>query len=264
VTKLWDNCTTVDICTTGAGNISSFWVEFDFGQSYTLTSARLFGDNDGNWVSSSWSLQYKQNATDPWTSAFTNTNALANDWFIQPLSVSARYARVTVNGNTATPATQARELQLYGTQAASPTPTPSPIACSQYTPTSTIPTGFGSPHDVTSSPSTNLMNVTCDVSSARIDLGKGDPLQYIYNQGYLFKTGGTQWTPLSYTSSESLIAGAWYPKTATTNISLTSTELANPSYNLAYICSWVGSAWKCGCRDSACTQSYWMIQSFKR
>jgi hypothetical protein len=85
------------------------------------------------------------------------------------------------------------------------------------------------------------MNATCDVSSARIDLGKGDPLQYIYNQGYLFKTGGSAWTPVSYTSIESLIANAWYPKTANTTISLTSTELPNASYSLAYICSWVGS-----------------------
>jgi parallel beta-helix repeat protein len=145
-----------------------------------------------------------------------------------------------------------------------PTPTPGPIACSQYTPSSTIPTGYASPFDVVTSPSTNLMNVTCDVSSAKINLGKGDPLQYIYNQGYLFKTGGTAWSPVPYTSTEQLIANAWYPKSATTNISLTSTELANPSYALAYICSWIGSGWKCGCRDSACTQSYWQIQSFKR
>jgi hypothetical protein len=108
------------------------------------------------------------------------------------------------------------------------------------------------------------MNVTCDVTSARVDLGKGDPLQYIYNQGYLFKTGGTNWAPISYTSSESLIANAWYPKTANTTISLTSTELSQPSYALAYLCTWNGSGWKCGCRDSACTQSYWQIQSFKR
>jgi hypothetical protein len=47
-----------------------------------------------------------------------------------------------------------------------------------------------------------------------------------------------------------------YPKTANTTIAMTSTELANPSYNLAYICSWVGNAWKCGCRDSACAQRY--------
>jgi len=103
------------------------------------------------------------------------------------------------------------------------------------------------------------MNVTClNLTDARIDLGKGDPLQYIYNQGYLFKTGGSAWTPISYTSTEQLIANAWYPKNATTNISMTSTELTNPSYNLAYICSWVGSAWKCGCRDATCSQSYWI------
>jgi hypothetical protein len=86
------------------------------------------------------------------------------------------------------------------------------------------------------------MNVTCDVASARLDLSKGDPLQYIYNQRYLFKTDGTNWTPFSYTSTESLIAGAWYPKSATTNISLTPTELANLSYALAYLCTWTGSA----------------------
>jgi hypothetical protein len=61
-----------------------------------------------------------------------------------------------------------------------------------------------------------------------------------------------------------LIANAWYPKTATATISLTSTELSQPSYALAYLCTWTGSQWKCGCRDSACTQSYWQIQQFKR
>jgi hypothetical protein len=73
-------------------------------------------------------------------------------------------------------------------------------------------------------------------------------MQYIYNTGYLFKTGGTNWTPFSYTSTESLVAGAWYPKSATATLSLTSTELANPSYVLSYMCSWVGSGWG-GTRD---------------
>jgi hypothetical protein len=81
------------------------------------------------------------------------------------------------------------------------------------------------------------MNVTCDTSSARIDLGKGDPFQYIYNTGYLFKTGGTSWAPINYTSTESVIAGAWYPKTANTTVSMTSTELANTSYVLGYLCT---------------------------
>jgi hypothetical protein len=87
---------------------------------------------------------------------------------------------------------------------------------------------------------------------------------YIYNQGYLFKTGGTNWTSIPYTSTETLVANAWYPKTATTNLSLTSTELAQPSYVLGYVCTWQTSQWKCGCRDNACAQSYWQIQSFKR
>jgi hypothetical protein len=97
-----------------------------------------------------------------------------------------------------------------------------------------------------------------------IDLGKGSSNQYIYNTSYLFKTGGTNWTPISYTNTESLIANAWYPKTANATIAMTPTELQNPSYVLGYLCTSAGSAWKCGCRDSACAQSYWHIQSFKR
>ena len=68
----------------------------------------------------------------------------------------------------------------------SPSPTPSPgfSVCNQYTPSSTIPAGYGSPYDVLTSPSTLLISATYDVASARIDLGKGDPLQYVYNTSY--------------------------------------------------------------------------------
>jgi hypothetical protein len=175
-------------------------------------------------------------------------------------SVQARYVKLValseINGSILT---SAAEINIYGAPS-----TGGPISCSLYTPTTPIPAGYASPYDVVSSPSTNLMQVSCTTTSATITLGKADPLQYIYNQGYLFKTGGTNWTPVPYTSTESLIAGAWYPKSANTTISLTSTELSQPSYALAYLCSWTGSAWKCGCRDSACTQSYWQMQSFKR
>jgi hypothetical protein len=136
------------------------------------------------------------------------------------------------------------------------TQTSGPNACSQYTPSSTLPTGYASPYDVLTSPSTLRISATCDVASARIDLGKQDPLQYIYNQGYLYKTGGTNWSPVTYTSTEQLISSAWYPKNANTAISLTSREPSQPSYVLAYLCAWTGAQWKCGCRDSACTQSY--------
>ena len=89
------------------------------------------------------------------------------------------------------------------------------------------------------------------------------PLQYIYNTGYYSRQGMSTWTQMPYTSAESLIAGAWYPKTATAT--LTGLDLTNTThYALGYLCTWTGSQWKCGCRDSACTQSYWQIQSFRR
>jgi hypothetical protein len=135
--------------------------------------------------------------------------------------------------------------------------------CSVYTPSSSIPAGFGSPYDVAFSSSTNLIRVSCGTSSVRVDLGSGtnNPDQYIYHTGYLYKTGLTDWAPISYTSTETLISRACYPKSANTTIQMTSTELANPSYVLGHVCTWTGSAWKCGCRDAACTQSYWQVQS---
>jgi hypothetical protein len=85
----------------------------------------------------------------------------------------------------------------------------------------------------------------------------------VYKTGYHYHTGMSTWSPLTLTSTESLIASSWYPKTAQTT--LTGLDLTTTThYVLGYVCSWNGSAWKCGCLDSACTQSYWMIQSFKR
>jgi hypothetical protein len=73
-----------------------------------------------------------------------------------------------------------------------------------------------------------------------------------------------EWTPVTLNSTEPLISSNWYPKTATTNLSLDSTQQTQDTYALGYTRSWNGSMWKCGCRDSACTQSYWQIQNFRR
>jgi hypothetical protein len=69
---------------------------------------------------------------------------------------------------------------------------------------------------------------------------------------------------MPYTSAETLIANVWYPKTANATMTLDATQQSQDTYFLGYICSWTGTQWKCGCRDSACTQSYWQIQSFRR
>jgi hypothetical protein len=136
-------------------------------------------------------------------------------------------------------------------------------ACHLYTPTSQIPSGFGAPWDVFSA-NELLIKATCqNATDTTLDFGKNDPLQYIYNTGYHYHAGLSGWMPMTLTSTESLIANAWYPKAATA--SLSGLDLQNTThYALGYLCTWQSSQWKCGCRDSACTQSYWMIQQFRR
>jgi len=114
IAHLWDGCTdATPACSTGNTGISSFWVEFDFGQQYSLTSARLFGDADGSWTSTSWNLHYRNSLAETWQSVFSSVNAFLTGWSPQSLTVAARYVRIEVTGNTV--ATQARELEIYGT-----------------------------------------------------------------------------------------------------------------------------------------------------
>ena len=114
VEHLWDGCLEViPACTSGAGDISSFWVEFDLGEVHDLNSIRLFGDTAGMWVSKTWQLQHKESQDDPWITAFSGEDAFFSDWIEKDLDIQARFVRVEVNSNTG--ATQARELELYGT-----------------------------------------------------------------------------------------------------------------------------------------------------
>jgi hypothetical protein len=109
-----------------------------------------------------------------------------------------------------------------------------------------------------------LIKATCqNLTDATMDYGRGSALQYIYKTGYHYHAGLSGCMPMALTSAETLIANAWYPKTATAF--LTGLDLTNTThYALGYICTWNGSSWKCGCRDAACTQRYWQIQQFKR
>ncbi len=118
VEHLWDGClTNDDACSSGTGTNDKTWIEFDFGNNYDLITARLFGDTVGNWYSRNWSLYYKTNSGDAWTTAFSEADAFVDDWVTQSLSIKARYARVEINGNPSYPAVQANELEIYGTAA---------------------------------------------------------------------------------------------------------------------------------------------------
>ncbi|TSD01566.1 MAG: parallel beta-helix repeat-containing protein [Parcubacteria group bacterium Greene0714_4] len=149
--KLWDGCTVgTPECTANAPDTASFFVEFDFGAIYDLQSARIFGDADGTGISESWTLEYKKESSHTWANAFSAKEALGNGWFEEALTnVAARYIRVTVSSNrVSASATQAREIEVYGTLAiastpvsASSTPTVSPSTPAVAPPTSIISTG---------------------------------------------------------------------------------------------------------------------------
>ncbi len=55
-----------------------------------------------------------------------NINAFFNGWSSQNLAITARYVRVEVFGNPTIPATQARELEIYGTPSSGDTQPPAP------------------------------------------------------------------------------------------------------------------------------------------
>ena len=115
VEHLWDGCLeNTPECSSGLGDGFLFWVEFDFGDVYDLNLTRLFGDTGGNWISRNWSFYYKLDSGDSWSTAFEEKDAFMDDWSSQSLDVNARYVRVEVFGNPSYPATQARELEIYG------------------------------------------------------------------------------------------------------------------------------------------------------
>jgi hypothetical protein len=125
VEHLWDGSTSnAPEYSTGAGDIASFYVEFDLGELYNLTEARLFGDAGGNWVSETWDLEYKEESGDSYSTAFSGQACLGNQWYIETFDVTGRYVKVTVHGDATYPATQACELQLYGAAGAGDTGAP--------------------------------------------------------------------------------------------------------------------------------------------
>jgi hypothetical protein len=134
--------------------------------------------------------------------------------------------------------------------------------CHRYTSASQIPQGFGVPWDV-ANPSSMLLKAQCNAGAAVLDLGDNNPLTYVYKQAYLARPGSSTWEPVTLLGS-GMISNSWFPRSATAIMTMSDAELAQTSHYVGYICKYNGSAWKCGCRDSACAQSYWQIQQFKR
>jgi hypothetical protein len=142
-------------------------------------------------------------------------------------------------------------------------PTPTPITfCHLYDSATGVPTsGFGAAWNVLSSAKEVLLKAVCNTSSADFAVGNGASTQYIYNKGYYWT--GTQWSQFTLDCS-SFVYSSWCIGDASHTHSISSTQLANTNYYVAYVCSWTASTWKCGCADTSCTTGDWQLQAFKK
>ena len=133
-------------------------------------------------------------------------------------------------------------------------------ACTTYTSGSSIPQGFGVPWDV-ANPSSLLLKAECTPPTVVLKVGDGSQLTYIYHTAHIAPSSAPNWMEVPLFGTP-LISNAWFPANAQGTAQIP--DITQPTYYVAYTCHWTGSKWMCGCRDSACTQSYWQIQRIQR
>lgn len=148
----------------------------------------------------------------------------------------------------------------------SPTPTPTPTPqpqttnCSKVDQAYTLPASFGSPYGFFTNPVARILEAFCTAGNTTVTASITKPpsiqYHYTYHQGHQWNATTAQWEAFTFSCSEPLLGNAWCPANAS--------KILNPSHAffIAYTCSWINNAWKCGCRDSACTTPYWQLQRF--
>lgn len=154
VDRLFDGCSKeTETCTAGGNSGPMMEVEFDFKKLHSIGSVKLFGDNIGNWVSESFDVEYKVQASDAYTVLAKTIPAFRNEWITQSTTgLKARYIRVRVYGNASVKSVQARELEIWGKPVdgvvvtPTPSPSPSPTVAPSPSPSPTVaPTVSPSP-----------------------------------------------------------------------------------------------------------------------
>ncbi|OGZ45978.1 MAG: hypothetical protein A2756_04430 [Candidatus Ryanbacteria bacterium RIFCSPHIGHO2_01_FULL_48_27] len=138
--------------------------------------------------------------------------------------------------------------------------------CHAFTQRTVLPERFGLPYDVFLDSRPMTMQATCTDSVATMTFGVGSSTQYIYHQGWRYDAG--EWVPITLTSRERKIRGAWFPRSAQVTLALGPEGLArNDNYVLAYICTNRGKPgapdWRCGCNDKLCADAHWNLQKIQ-
>ena len=131
-----------------------------------------------------------------------------------------------------------------------------PDTCGRYTNQTPPPRGYGAAYNLFSSAQETLLRVFCRAEDALFVAGRGAPTQYVYHRGYLWSEGA--WRPFSFEGDAP--RGAWFQGEARATLPLAAS--GETQYAVAYVCQWVEDAWRCGCRDRACTERGWQLQVF--
>ena len=141
-------------------------------------------------------------------------------------------------------------------------------SCSTVTPTNfTDPTytGYGAPYDVFAS-NTPLISTQCsstDTHTLTATLGiPGDTTRIVYTKGYYYDPGINDWTSFTGTCTGAL-NGEWCQgsvSASVTNANISTASVSDPSYLVGFTCRSQNGSWKCGCRDTSCSNFYWQVQ----
>ena len=136
-----------------------------------------------------------------------------------------------------------------------------PYSCSQLDNSQAVPANFGAAFNMLSPSQETLIKAQCDddSNSATLTVGNNSSYQYIYRKAYHYDDGAWQTLYLSPQGSQT---GDWLIGQARIEIALSSSDIGVEQNIAVWICTWNGSDWQCGCRDSACASPYWQLQRF--
>jgi hypothetical protein len=153
-----------------------------------------------------------------------------------------------------------------------------------------VPPGFGAAYNVLSQEQELLLNTFCTTDSTGPPtttfqaVNRGTPTnqfqvtwagntnvsagyKWIWNNPNDQSQGGV-WFPLSlsggtpFKDSQGNSDPLWRVGTMSTTIP-SSLIQSGINYVLAYVCTWTGTQWKCGCHDSVCAQNFWQLQAWE-
>lgn len=125
-----------------------------------------------------------------------------------------------------------------------------------YTSYGATPVGYGASYNLfTTAKELLVQGTSCLSSGYTVKVGSGDAAQLVYKQGYAWN--GVAWEPYTLTGTGPLIRDLWYTGSATGTIVPAS---STGTYVVGYVCQYIGTSWKCGCRDTVCTDPLWQLQ----